>query len=348
MTGEETIRVRKAFVRRVFAVFLLGLSFTLVGAASPPVPKATPTPLPTAAPTLAPKLPLVVVYPFDFSSDLRSDTGLRAAQLYVTEMNAAGGVDALQAPATIKRANYLDYAKSLSASYYVSGYMTPLGGGVSLVEQVVDTATGTIILGATAQIASFEDAASQAVSIRDGIVGREQSKAQAFDQSSAQTTPAPLPSNQANISGGIAGLFKRRPHATPEPHVAAVVKPSKGIFVVRVTGSANAAQLNAATGALYSALNQRYVAHNSNAGGDVSKIANTICGADRNNTVGTGVLSANSVRRGLFSRTRYTFVFDVYTCFGAKLAEMPGDGDSIPAAVNAAVTAYAAGHPQNG
>ena len=335
-------------MHRLFAALTLGLSLALVGAVPTPAPKATPTPLPTATPVPRPRLPLVVVYSFDFSSDLKADTGTRAAQLYVTEMNAAGGVDALQAPSSVKRASYLEYAKTLNAAYYVSGYMTPLGGGVSLVEQVVDTSTGTIILGATAQIASFEDAASQAVSIRDGIVQREQSKAQAFEQSSAQATPAPLPSNQANISGGIASLFKHRPRATPDPRPTAVVKPAKGIFVARVSGAANGAQLGDATGALYAALNQRYVARSTNVTGETSKTANTICGADRNNTVASGVLSIKSARRGLFRHTSFSFVLDVYTCFGAKLAETAGEGDSPQAAVNAAVAAYAADHPQNG
>jgi hypothetical protein len=336
-------------VRRVFAAFLLVSTFALIAAAPPPAPKATPTPtpLPAALPTAQPKLPLVVVYPFDFSTDMRADTGTRTAQLYISQMNAAGGVDALQGPPTVKRASYLDYARSLSAAYYVAGYMTPLGGGVSLVEQVVDTSTGTIILGATAQIQNFEDATSQAISIRDGIVAREQSKAQAFADASAQATPAPLASNQANIGGGIASLFKHRGRQTPDPHPSVIVKPAKGIFVVRVGGNPKATLLKDATGALYNALNQRYVTRNTNSGGDASKLANTICGADRNNTVATGTLSTRSVRHGLFSRTQYNFTLDVYTCFGAKLAETAADGDSVQSAVSGAVAAYATDHPQN-
>ena len=337
-------------MRRAFAAALLGLSLVLVGAARPPAPKPTPKPTPTAsptpAPTAAPRLPLVVVYPFDFSSDLRADTGTRTAQLYVAEMNAAGGVDALMAPVTVKRTDFLTYAKGLSASYYVSGYMTPLGGGVSLVEQVVDTQTGTIILGATAQIQSFEDAASQAVGIRDGIMQREQSKAQAFSETEAQATPAPLPSNQANLSGSLSGLFRRRGHQTPAPNVV-VVKPSKGIFLVKVGGSGNASQLSAATGALYTALNQHYTVHMTNASGDAEKQANSICGSARENTVVTGTLSA-SARPGFFHRTEYNFVLDVYTCFGAKLAETSAKGDSIGGAIEAAVASYASDHPQNG
>lgn len=337
-------------MRGVFAGLLLASSFALAGVAPPRVPAAKPTatPVPTATPAPMPKLPLVVVYPFDFSTDLRADTGTRTAQLYVTAMNQAGGVDALAAPVTVKRADFLNYAKSLSAAYYVSGYMTPLGGGVSLVEQVVDTSTGTIIMGATAQIQSFEDATSQATSIRDGIVQREQSKAQAFEEASAQATPAPLASNQANIGGGIASLFKRRPKQTPDPHAAAIVKPSKGIFVVRVSGASTSAQANEATAALYTALNQHYVARSANVAGDAAKNANTICGSDRNNTVATGTLSSTSVRRGIFRRTQYDFVLDVYTCFGAKLAETTGVGDTVQAAVAAAVSSYAGDYPQNG
>ncbi|HET9392834.1 MAG TPA: hypothetical protein VFO29_04850 [Candidatus Rubrimentiphilum sp.] len=332
---------------RVFAVVLLGLSFALIGAARPPAPKPTPTPSPTPAPTLAPRLPMVVIYPFDFSSDLHADTGTKAAALFVAEMNAAGGVDALQAPTTVKRADFLTYAKSLNAAYYVAGYMTPLGGGVSLVEQVIDVSSGTIVLGATAQIQSFQDAASQAVQLRDGIVQREQGKAQSFDQSSAQATPAPLPSNQANLGAGIAGLFKHRAKETPDPHATPVIKPSKGIFVVHVGGGLTSGELSSATAAFYMALNQRYDAHMTNASGDASKQANAICGSERNNTVAGGVLSSKNVRRGLFGHKQYTFALAVYTCFGAKLAEASADGDSISGAVNAAVASYATDHPQN-
>ena len=104
-----------------------------------------------------------------------------------------------------------------------------------------------------------------------GIMQREQGKAQAFDQSSAQAAPAPLPSNQANISAGIAGLFKHRARETPDPHATPVVKPSKGIFVVHVSGILNAGELSSATGALYAALNLRYAAHMTNASGDAAE-----------------------------------------------------------------------------
>src|SRR5689334_24844697 len=41
----------------------------------------------------------------------------------------------------------------------------------------------------------------------------------------------------------------------------------------------------------------------------------------RNNTIATGTASAQSKHHGLGSRVEWTFVLDVYTCWGAKLAE---------------------------
>ena len=165
-------------MRRLPALLLLCLSVALVAAAPPNV---TPSPVPQPAPAASPvHLPLVVVYPFEASSDIKADVGQRAAQLFVQQMNAAGGIDTILSPATVKRADYLTNARKLNADYYVAGYMTPLGEGVSLVEQVVSTQSGTITYGATAQIVSFEDATSQAVMIHDAIEAREKSLSAAY------------------------------------------------------------------------------------------------------------------------------------------------------------------------
>ena len=52
-------------------------------------------------------------------------------------------------------------------------------------------------------------------------------------------------------------------------------------------------------------------------------------------------------RHGMGSRAQYTFVLQVYTCFGAKLAEGTGVADSLAAAVQKAVETYATDHPGN-
>lgn len=327
---------------RVPVLVAFALSVALV-AAAPPKPRPTPAPpAPSAAP--APVLPIVVVYPFQVSSDLQANTGMHAAQLFVEQMNAAGGVDAILAPASVIRAQYLTYAHGLNADYYVTGYMTPLGTGVSLVEQLVSTQAGAIVYGTTAQIESFQDAASQAVAIRDGIVQREQGMRAALDQS-AQTTPAPAASNQTSIN--IGGLFKHRGRATPAP-VVAVLRPSKGMFVGRVTGALPASSLAQATSDLISAANAHYIVRPVSAAGSLARQANSICGSARDNTVADGTLRSATVRHGFFSRVQYTFTLNVYTCFGVKLASSAGTSDSIASAVNAAVAAYAAAHPLNG
>ncbi len=333
-------------MRRIAALIFFCSSVALVGAARP---TPTPAPVATASPAPHKAMPLVVVFAFDTSTDIKPGTGQNAAQIFVQQMNADGGVDAIQAPASVKRVDYLTYAHGLSADYYVAGYMTPLGNGVSLVEQVVSTRSGAIVYGQTAQIESFQDATAQATAIRDGIVSLEQQLSDAYSGAQTTSTATPMANNQANLSKGIsglAGLFKRKAKQTPAP---AAAKPAKGIFVARIGGALPAGDLAKGTTSLFDALSAHYnVRMSGGTSASLSKQADGICGVDRNNTVAGGTASAQVQRRTLGSRTQYTFVLDVYTCFGAKLAQSTGTGDSLPLAVRAAVDAYAAAHPQNG
>lgn len=337
-------------MRRVPALFAVSLSLALLAAAPPartPAPLITPSPAAAQAPHQA--LPLIVVYPFETSSEIKAGVGQNAAQLFVQQIDADGGLDAIGAPATVQRAQYLSYAKNLNADYYVTGYMTPLAGGVSLVEQVVSTRDGTIVFGQTAQIDSFVDATAQATAVHDGIVALEKQMSDAYAAAQAQATATPMANNQANIGKGIAGLaglFKHKGKATPVP---AASKPSKGVLVAHVGGALPAADLQHATTDLYDALQSRYnVRLTDSSGENLAKAASGICGTDRNNTIATGTASAKVTRRGLGSRTEYTFVLNVYTCFGAQLAQTTGTGSSMADAVRSAVAAYASQYPQNG
>jgi hypothetical protein len=293
-------------------------------------------------------MPLVVVYPFDVSSDLKAGTGEAAAEVFMRQMNADGGIDTIEGPASVKRADYLKYAKSVNAAYYIAGYMTPLGNGVSLVEQVVSTLSGAIVSGQTAQIESLEDATAQATAIHDGILERENAINQAYQQAQAQATSTPAASNEANIGKGLAGLagmFHRKGAQTSAP---ATVKPAKGVIVVHVGGALPAGDLTKATTALYSSLSRYYHVRLANASSDnLAKQADAICGTERNNTIASGTAAANVQHHGFGSRTQYTFELDVYTCFGAKLASSTARGDSLASAVQGAADAYAAGHPAN-
>lgn len=334
-------------MRRIPAVFLLCLGIALAGAAPP---RPTPKPAVTPAPAQVTSLPIIVVFPFGTSADIPAANGQKAANLFVQVMNSAGGIDAIGAPATIKAANYLGYARTINADYYVTGYMTPLGEGVSLVEQVVSTRSGTMVFGQTAQIDSFEDASAQAISIHDGIMTEENAFKKQYQEAQATATATPMANNQANLSKGfsdIAGLFHRKGKTASNTAVA-VTKPDKGVLVAHVNGSVPQNNLSSATSALYSALNGFYNARMTNASGmDLSKQADGICGTDRNNTIATGTLSAKSTRHGLGVRTEWTFNLDVYTCWGAKLAEHTATAGSLKDAVSSAVAAYAKAHPEN-
>lgn len=344
-------------MRRFPALLLLFLGIGLIAAGRPaatPAPKPTATP--TSAPTLAPAqhtMPLVVIYPFDASNDIKPGTGEAAAQLFMKQMNADGGIDTIEGPGTVKRSDYLTYARSVNADYYVSGYMTVLGNGVSLVERVVSTRGGAIVYGQTAQIESFQDATAQATMIHDGIVSLEKQISDAYQGASAQATSTPVPSsqaNQANLTQGLSSLGNIFRHgkgkATPAPVAA---KPSKGVFVAHIGGSLPASDLSKGTSDLYSALATHYNVRMTNASAqNITREADGICGTDRNNTIATGTASAQVTRHGLGTRAEYTFVLAVYTCFGAKLAESTGTGGSLTTAVRTAVANYTAAHPENG
>src|SRR5207237_4299657 len=110
-------------LRAIISIFCLG---ALLIAAAPRNAPPKPAPTPSASPTPAyvrPALPIVIVYPFGVSSDMKADIGARAAELFVAQMNGAGGIDAIAAPPTVLRPDYLTYARSISADYYVTGYM---------------------------------------------------------------------------------------------------------------------------------------------------------------------------------------------------------------------------------
>lgn len=345
-------------MRRGYAALALCLSIGLVGIGHRTAPRTAPTAKPSATPAPAPSaapMPIVIVYPFGASSGLKAGTGLQTAQLFVKAIGIAGGVNAITGDAKVARADYLTDARAKHADYYVAGYMTLVGDGVSLVEQIVSTTSGTVVLGRTAQVQTVEDAVANAGAIHDVIVQREQSFAAAISSSNAapSSNPTPLAKDQANLTGvgeGIAGLFKRKDkgtavaQATPVPEAQ---KPGKGVYVAHVNGSVAAGDLSSATTALFTALNAKYKTQMTGATGNISTQADKICGTSRNNVVATGDLATNTQHRTFGSRTTYAFKLHVYTCFGAELATADGQGNTVWDAVRGAVAAYAAGHPQN-
>ncbi len=169
--------------------------------------------------------PVLVVYPFSVNgSDVNREAGSRLAVAIATQIANLGGVDVKPAPAGTERADYLDAAHREGADYYIAGYVTPLGDGVSLVEQLVSTQTGIVVYSNTAQVQTFADAAGQGDVLREALL-RHQTRnlgayaAPAPPENTPTPKPAPGSGNQANF-GRLFGHKQRT--ATPAPSPAAV------------------------------------------------------------------------------------------------------------------------------
>jgi TolB-like protein len=340
-------------LRRLCVALLLCSSIALIGARHRPAP--TPTPVPTASPTPISLAPSVVVYPFEASSDMPAGSGPAIAQIFDQQLSTAGGLSVLAAPAKVVRIDYLTAARKIGADYYISGYITPVGDGAAMVVQVVGTVTGVMIFSRTAQISTVGDASSQALAARELIL-QHAGRMQAEYNSQANATPTPSANNGANVSlGGLGSLFGLLRHgkgtgATPPPtgSVPQDKKPSRVAILARVTGlGMDAGALTTATQYLRDALDRHYLTQLATADTDsIAKTSNAICGSKRDATIDGGTL-VQTHGSGFRGKTETTFTLKIFTCFGAVLYSADAKADSIKNAINAAVEAYAAAHPQN-
>lgn len=329
------------------ACSLLGFIVAATPSPSPaPAPQASPTPQSSPTPSSLEQQPVVLVYPFEVQTGSDARIGTAIAQILGQEMAAAGGITVLAIPQGIKRPAFLDNARAVKADFYISGYVTPVGESAAVVEQVVSVESGVILFSQTAQVSSVADVASQSLLARTQIlafVGRE------TENVGTQTanTPAPTSSNGAQVPiSGITNIvdsvFKHKGAQSPSP--LPVVKPSRGVIIAPVTASGYVApaELTNALREFYVALNRRFTTQMTAVTSPPEQSADAICGPNRNNTIATGTLTETSGKH-----PAVTFVLQVYTCFGAPLDRQVGKGTSLKLAVDAAVAAYAAAHPDN-
>ena len=332
-------------MRRLLGVLLLCSSVAFV-AAAPPSPSPAPKPVASATP-FSSNAPAVVIYPFDASGDLQSNVGGGVAQIISQEFVVSGGLTVLPVGVGVSRVNYLQHARDVHADYYVSGYITPIGNGASVVEQVVSVDSGVIVYSQTTQIYSVPDIASQALTTHDVILklaGRDINIG-----SQSQSTPEPSATNGASVSlGGLGsvlqGIFHRspKPGATAVPAIAAHTKPLRAIIVTHVTGS------EAATQTLRGSLDRYFkTATSTNEASTVAKSADVVCGSSRNNTIAAGTLATDREGGHYSAHTVNIFTLSVYTCFGAQLFTTTARDANLSKAIDAAVTAYATDHPDN-
>ncbi len=344
-------------MRRTFGILLLCSSLALIAAAPPspkpaPLPKASPSfaPVPAATPTAA--TPTVVVYPFETPSDVDPRTGGAIAQIYMQVMTQAGGLNVLPIPSNIKREDWAKYAHSQRADYYVSGYVQPIGQGAAIVARVVDANSEIAVYSATTQIQSVPDIASQALTARTVVLqAAGVNRPDVVTETSATPSSTDTKGAQYNVNSVLdkmGGLFKHGgKNVASGPTPTPAVKPPMAVIVARLSGNASPGDISESTDDLFRAMNAFYKTSMTRANTtNLAKSADSICGANRQNTIASGVLDATH-SSGLHPHNSYTFTLNVYTCFGSVLYSNTETNNDKRKAVQDAVAAYVKDHPEN-
>ena len=118
-----------------------------------------------APPSLSIK-PGVMVFPLQpMSSTIDREADSRLTTAIANEMEATKAVNVIPAPAGTAPKDELSVARAANAEYYVTGFVSPLGNGVSAVEQVVSTRTGIVVFSNSGQLQTYTDAAGQGLSL---------------------------------------------------------------------------------------------------------------------------------------------------------------------------------------
>jgi hypothetical protein len=168
-------------------------------------------------------LPTVVVYPLQASASLPRDVGLRIVTVLSNQIAIDGKVHVIPAEPDIERAAFLSSARKAGASFYVTGFITPLGDGASLVEQLVSTQSGTIVFSNSGQINTLGDVSAQGDILRAAIIGRSSLGYPDLGPEPSASAGAPHPASSQPPEANIGGLFhKKKPaaKATPVPSPA--------------------------------------------------------------------------------------------------------------------------------
>ncbi|HEX8806141.1 MAG TPA: hypothetical protein VF741_04290, partial [Candidatus Aquilonibacter sp.] len=286
---------------------------------------------------------------YESPSDLDPRYGTAVANIFAQVISQTGGVKVLAIPSNIKREDYQKYASVQHADYYISGYIQPIGSAAAIVTQVVDVNNDISVWNATTNISDVNDVASQALTARTVVLQASGVSRPEINTANAATPEAsPTSGTSTSLSNVLGDLFKgKKKAATPNPNATPTPsKPSRGVFIVRVTGNAPADVLTSATSSLYRGMGVYYTTKMSNATGNVATTANTICGTSRDNTIATGSLNVQHVG-GFRAHDTYTFTLNVYACFGAVLYTNTQSNDNYTRAVLDAIDAYHDDHPEN-
>lgn len=167
--------------------------------------------------------PIVVVYPLTATGDVGSaQTGSNIGTAIANKLAQLGGLTVKPFVAGTTRPQYLTAALSENADYYITGYLTPLGSEVSVVEQVVSTRSGSIVFSTTAFARTYADAVGPAEALREAILHHAGRGMASLDAPPPTASPEPI----ANASGvNISKAFGRRRKASPAPAASTSAQP---------------------------------------------------------------------------------------------------------------------------
>jgi hypothetical protein len=198
-------------VRRHLVVLLVAfLGLPLVAATPPP-------------PAFYSK-PNVIVFPFiSNGSSVDREASSRLATIIASSMANTGLVTVTPPPPGTERKDYLTVARTNRSDYYVSGFISPLGNGVSIVEQVVSTATGIVVFSQSTQLNTYDEAAGQGDDLATFVSHHANRGFAAIGTPPPQASPTPAASNGPEANLGK--LFSRKKKAPAKPTPSPTPRP---------------------------------------------------------------------------------------------------------------------------
>jgi hypothetical protein len=197
----------KSGVRRIMLALV---ALIALGAATPPA-----------------DLPTVVVYPLQASAALDHDVSARIVTALANAIAVDGRIHVVPADPDVQRVDYLTAARKAGAQYYVTGFITPLGDGASIIEQVVSTQSGTVAFSNSGQIANISDVNAQGDLLRNGILLRAHPSYGLTDPGEGGSAPAATPRATDAPEATINGLFHhKKPAAKPSPSPSPSASPA--------------------------------------------------------------------------------------------------------------------------